>query len=202
VFKRRNVYTEGDIGMMFASVKQPYQYQIDEVELSRAGSRYTAQRSRDACTELESRVDGGKLRPCLIMGQVGHGNKPSPVSLLATFGKEDISKFPRGVRHHLIPIHTSNSKSLLGQREHLHTTPDWDGRSPQYIIAFEYLPREHRVIEHFRSSKTDRMPNGTNYTVDAQALADFRILCAERTFAWQSLPQAIKKQDAKVLLVH
>jgi hypothetical protein len=208
VFKHDGVYRPGDIGMIFASVKQPLQYQIEEADLSRAASRYTAQQLRDAYTELESRADGGKLRPCLILGNSKDHNdpripvdkrRPPPVALLATFGMADVSKFPLGVQHHLVPVYTTGRN--LGKREHLHTTPDWDGRSTQYIIAYEYTPREHKVIGHFRSPRSDRMPYGTNYSVAPQALIAFNSLCSRRTMAWQRKSQIIKKMDAKRLMV-
>ena len=206
--KDDGIYKTGDIGMIFASVKQPLQYQIDEAKLSRAASKVTAQRFRDACTEMESRADGGKLRPCLILAPgpddtdpsiPADKRRPSPVGLMATFGLSDISKFPRGVRHHLVPIHTTNAQ--LGKREHLHTTPDWDGRSPQYIIAYEYFPTMHKVISHFRSPQSVRMPDGTNYSVESEAVSDFRQLCVKRTRAWQNQTEDNKKKDAKDLLV-
>ena len=205
VFKTDETFIAGDIGNIFASVKQVYQYQIDEAELSRAASRHTAQQLRDACTEMESRADGGKLRPCLVLGNsvrpgVTSGiPKSPPVALFATFGNANIAKFPRGVRHHLVPIYTKGAD--LGKYEHLHTTPDWDGRSPQYIIAYEYVPSEHKVVEHFRSSRSATMPCGTHYSVEPQALTDFRHLCASRTRAWQRQPLAEKKRDAKALMV-
>jgi hypothetical protein len=211
VFKTNSeIFAPGDIGNIYASVRQVYQYQIDEAQLSTAASRYTAQKSRDACTEMESRADGGKLRPCLVLSLPDisddedpdiHMDEPRspPVALLATFGRADISKFPRGVRHHLVPIYTKDTN--LGKYEHLHTTPDWNGRSPQYVIAYEYTPSEHKVLEHFRSPRSAVMPNGTHYTVEPRALTDFRYLCASRTRAWQRQPLAEKKRDAKALMV-
>jgi hypothetical protein len=157
---------------------------------------------------MESQSDGGKLRPCLILGNSkDHNNqripidkrRPPPVALLATFGLADITKFPRGVRHHLVPIHTTGLK--LGKHEHLHTTLDWDGRSTQYIITYEYNPPEHKVTGHLRSPRSDRMPNGSNYSVGPQALINFNSLCSRRTLAWQEQPDAEKKRDAKALLV-
>jgi hypothetical protein len=208
LFKRNGIYQPGDIGMIFASVKQPMQYQVDGAKLSRAASRVTAQRFRDACTEMESRADGGKLRPCLILDEGPDGTnpeipvdqrRPPKVSLMATFGMSDISKFPRGVRHHLVPIHTTSAQ--LGRREHLHTTPDWDGRSPQYIIAYEWYPSVHKVISHFKSPKSVTMPNGTNYSIGDQALTKFTKLCTSRTLMWQRMPEIEKKKDAMALLV-
>ena len=207
LLKDGGVYLPGDIGMILASVKQPLQYQIDEAKLSRAASKITAQRFRDTCTEMESRADGGKLRPCLILDEGPDSeeeipidqHRPPGVGLMATFGMADISKFPRGVRHHLVPIHTAGVQ--LGKREHLHTTPDWDGRSPQYIIAYAWYPSERQVTSHFKSPKSVRMPNGTNYSVGDHALSNFLDLCASRTRIWQGQTQAEKKRDALALLV-
>ncbi|KIM90191.1 hypothetical protein PILCRDRAFT_174973 [Piloderma croceum F 1598] len=193
--------------MIFASVRQAYQYQIDQVELSRAGSRYTAQQSKKACTAMESQSDGGKLRPCVILGPGDDDDdpsipedkrKPPPVALLATFGMADIKGFPRGVQHHLVPIHATGID--LGEREHLHTTPDWDGRSPQYLIAYEYNPKEHKVIRHFRSPKSERMPYGTNYNIGHETLVQLNTLCWRRTVAWQRKNEVLKKRDVKALL--
>jgi hypothetical protein len=147
VFNVEGIYKPGNIGMIYASVMQPFQYQIDEAKLSRVTTRLTAQWSRDEYEERESRANSGKLRPCIVLMNGPDEDDPlvpvarrrsPPVALLATFGNNgDISDFPRCVRHHLLPIHTSDALHL-GTREHLHTTPDWLGGFRQYVIACIY----------------------------------------------------------------
>lgn len=184
----------GDISTVLASVTQPFK----EMLAGTGGISVLSARSAHAAESLASAPWDLKRRPCLIMTLDKTGVQPPKLCLLASFNQGDIASLPAVVQRFLIPIITKPEES---KGRHLHTTPDWNGKSPQWIIAQPYPARNRELTERFETRPSDRMPNGSQYCLDGPTMRRYAVWCRQIQAEWLDQIKPVKKADAKAILV-
>jgi hypothetical protein len=133
-------------------------------------------------------------RPALICpAQVRTRSNRPWICLMGTFGGDSIDELPAVLRHWLVPVHPT----LSDKPQHLHTSPEWEVRTSQWICANPYqYPRQYgRICDRWQSA-------GTHYRVSHQAMLAFVRLCNKKRYEWSLLDDDVKEAWAEEYRVY
>ncbi|KDQ51760.1 hypothetical protein JAAARDRAFT_73416 [Jaapia argillacea MUCL 33604] len=169
----------GDVCLTFGSIKLPIVKLIN-------GSRSTVtQITRRTQRDLEQDFTRNKLRPSIVgetrPKSAGLDWQPS-VWYMATFGNDPLTSLPKLYQHFLMAV------NLPAKVDHIHTTPEWQCASQQWVLALCYQPPKHFPLsERFTTKGNAEGTSSTEYRVDPDMMSLLEAFSESRSLQWHRL---------------
>jgi len=186
----------GDIYTVCAAVKHPL------LNLLCNSSRYTVGTCLSSLMEDSLKICSKKAarqpdRPCLICetpsATASAEEHFTRICLMRKFQPRELPRMPKMVRHFLVPVHITNSE----HSEHLHTSPEWVGKSQIWVVALPFDPPEGSLGNRLKSPSSSKWLDGSNYYIGPSTMQEFMRLCQEKAEAWEAQSRPAYRQDAE-----
>jgi hypothetical protein len=184
--------------MVCAAVKHPL---LDRL---RNSSRFTVGTCLSTLMEDSLRICSKRSasqagRPCLICetpSEIACDDIPR-ICLMRIFQPRELRTLPAMLRHYLVPVHTHTST----YDEHLHTSPEWVGKSQQWVVAAPFIPPRGSLGQRLKSPPSSKWPNGSNHYIGASAMQEFMWLCQVKENSWEAQSRSAYLQDLEEVKV-
>jgi len=183
----------GDIYMVCAAVKHPL---LDRL---RNSSRYTIGTCLSTLMEDSLRLCSKKAasqagRPCLICDtpavSASADDDLPRICLMRIFQPRELQTMPAMLRHYLVPVYIPNSM----HHQHIHTSPEWVGKSQQWVVAAPFIPPSGSLGKRLKSPSS-QWPDGSNHYIGASAMQEFMRLCQDKEETWEAQSRSAYLRD-------
>ena len=143
------------------------------------------------CRKKAARQAG---RPCLICDTSAvTGDELPRICLMRIFETSEIDTMPAMLRHYLVPVYISDSNSK--HDDHLHTSPEWPGKSQQWVVAAPFVPPEGSLSKRLKTPSSSKWPNGSNHYIGGSAMQEFMRLCQDKVVTWEAQSRSAYLRD-------
>jgi hypothetical protein len=181
----------GDIYMVCATVKHPLLNRLHNSSRRTVGTCLSTlmEDSLRMCRKNAARQAG---RPCLICDTPAvTGDELPRICLMRIFQTGEIDAMPAMLRHYLIPVYISDSKHDY----HLHTSPEWAGKSQQWVVAAPFVPPEGSLSTRLKTPPSSKWLNGSNHYITGSVMQEFMRLCQEKQETWEAQSRSAYLRD-------